>query len=249
MSPNRAGQQLDDDLLEHPDTRGPRAGAGLWWRWVMANAAAEMFGLGATGAAIGLAFSRLESLPGVAGVLLSLLAAAGSGALEAMLVGLAQWWAMHPWFPGITRRSWWVATLAGALAAYVLGFLPSTLMNLAAEGSQAPVAEPPGSIMFLFATGLGAVAGAVLSFAQWLVLRREVRRAGWWIPANMLAWIVGMPVIFWAIDAAQRARSLPQTMLLLAGYLLLAGAVVGAIHGAFLVVLARPGVGRVSDRA
>jgi hypothetical protein len=246
MSLTEAGKWPDDDPLDMPDARQPgqpaadSAGARLWWRWVAANGASELLGLGTTGAVIALAFSRLESQQGIAGLLLPLLFAAASGAFEATLVGLAQWWAMHPWFPGITRRAWWLATLAGALLAYILGFLPSTLMGLNAEASQAPVAEPPQWIVLLLAAGLGAVAGAVLSFAQWLVLRRSVRHAGWWIPANMLAWLVGMPLIFWAIDAAQRSPSLFQAALLLAGCLLLTGLVVGAIHGTCLVWLARP---------
>ena len=90
----------------------------------------------------------------------------------------------------------------------------------------------------LFAAGLGAVAGAVLSFAQWLAMRRQVKGAGLWIPANMLAWLVGMPIIFWGMDAAFERPSLLQRVLLLAGILLLTGAVVGAIHGAFLIRLA-----------
>jgi hypothetical protein len=247
MRSNTAIRQPEGDPSDLPNARRPGpptqgwsgTGIRLWRRWVAANGLSEVLGLGATGAVMALGFSRLESLPGAAGVLLAFLLAVGSGAIEATLVGLAQWWAMHPWFPGITRRRWWLATLVGALVAYVLGWMPSTLMSLNAEASQAQVAEPPQSIMLLFAALLGAAAGAALSFAQWLVLRRQVRRAGWWIPANMLAWLVGMPIIFWAIDAAQRMQSPTQTLLLLAGCLLLTGVIVGAIHGAFLVRLAR----------
>ena len=78
----------------------------------------------------------------------------------------------------------------------------------------------------------------MLSFAQWLVLRKRVEHAGWWIPANMVAWLAGMPIIFWGIDAAQKSQPPLQAVLLLAGVLFLTGAVVGAIHGAFLVKLA-----------
>ena len=92
--------------------------------------------------------------------------------------------------------------------------------------------------MLLFAAGLGAVAGAVLSFVQWLTMRRKVQRAGRWILANMLAWLAGMPIIFWGMDAAFQGRSPLQAMLLLAGVLLLTGAVVGGIHGLFLARLA-----------
>jgi peptidoglycan/LPS O-acetylase OafA/YrhL len=69
-------------------------------------------------------------------------------------------------------------------------------------------------------------------------MRRKVERAAWWMPANMLAWLVGMPIIFWGIDAAQKGQPPLQAVLLLAGVLFLTGAVVGAIHGAFLARLA-----------
>jgi len=218
--------------MMHQDTR-----ITLWGRWVAANAVGEMLGLGTTLAAIALASSRLEGLPGAGYALLMLLLAVASGGLEATLVGLAQWWAMHPWFPTITRRAWWVATVAGALVAYLLGYLPSTLMSLGEDASQAPAVELPPWLVLLLAAGLGLVAGAVLSFAQWLVLRKHAARAGWWVPAHMLAWLIGMPIIFWGIDLAQAGRPLAQTVGLLAGCLLLTGAVVGAIHGMVLVVL------------
>jgi len=212
----------------------------LWLRWVAANAAGEMVGLGATFAAIALLLSGLEAAAGASGVLVSFLVSVAAGAVEATVVGLAQWWAMHPWFPSVTRRAWWLATLAGALVAYVLGFLPSTLMSLGEEAGQAPAAEPAQWTVLLLAAGLGVVAGAVLSFAQWLALRRSVPRARWWIPANMLAWLAGMPIIFAGIDLAQRGRPLGHIVLIMAGCLLLAGCVVGAIHGAMLVRLASP---------
>ncbi len=85
---------------------------------------------------------------------------------------------------------------------------------------------------------MGAVGGAVLSFAQWLVLRGKVRRAGLWIPANMLAWTFGMPVIFWGIDQAFKLAEVWQSVLLMAGILFLTGAIVGAIEGLFLVRMA-----------
>jgi hypothetical protein len=214
-------------------------GWALWRRWVAANALSEMVGLGATLALGALIIPRLEQVGSAAAVLLAFATAVASGAIEATLVGLAQWWAMQPWFPQVRRRAWWLATLAGALLAYVLGYLPSTLMNLGEQGGGAPMAEPPQFVVLLLAAGLGLVGGAVLSLAQWLVLRRSVANAGWWIPANMLAWMAGMPLIFWGIDAAQMTGSLLAGVLLLMGVLLMMGALVGAIHGVALVRLAR----------
>jgi hypothetical protein len=211
----------------------------LWTRWTLANAFSEMIGLGLTFLITGLVFSRLDGLGTMTSILLSFVFAVASGAVEATFVGLAQWWAMHPWFPGIERSAWWRGTIIGALVAYVLGYLPSTLMSMGeATVSSAPMAEPPQWVILLLAAGMGAVGGAVLSFAQWLVMRGKVERAGIWIPANMLAWVFGMPVIFWGIDMAFKLSAIWQSVLLMAGTLFVAGAVVGGIHGLFLVRLA-----------
>jgi hypothetical protein len=211
----------------------------LWLRWTLANAFSEVFGLGLTFLLTAVVFSKLDSQQTIAGILLSFVFAVASGAIEATFVGLAQWWAMHPWFPTIERFAWWRGTLIGALIAYVLGYLPSTLMSMGeATASSAPMAEPPQWIVLLLAAGMGAVGGAVLSFAQWLAMRGKVKRAGLWIPANMLAWTFGMPVIFWGIDLAFKMSALWQSELIMAGTLFVAGAVVGAIHGLFLLRLA-----------
>jgi hypothetical protein len=213
----------------------------LWLRWVAANAFGEMFGLGLT-FAVGVAvISRLGNQQSVLAISLTLLVAVASGAIEATLVGLAQWWAMHPWFPMISRTSWWLATLIGALLAYVLGYLPSTLMSLGEQASQtqSPAAEPAQWMVLLLAAGLGVVGGAVLSFAQWLTMRHTVKGASIWIPANMLAWLVGMPLIFWGIDVSQKLGGLFWIIMFMAVVLLLTGLVVGAIHGTFLTRLVK----------
>lgn len=213
-------------------------GHPLWRRWVAANAVAEAVGLGLTLGLTGLVIGRLESVGGLAGVALAFAAAVLSGAIEATIVGLAQWAALRPWLPRITRRAWWLATLAGALLAYVLGYLPSTIISLmqsGADASAATMTEPPQAVVLLLAAGLGAVGGAILSFAQYLALRGRVAHAGRWIPANMLAWAVGMPVVFWAIDLAFKLPALGPAVALMVAALLLMGAVVGAIHGAVLV--------------
>ena len=210
----------------------------LWTRWTLANAFSEMIGLGLTFAITGLYFSTAGEGTTIAGILLSFVVAVASGAVEATFVGLAQWWAMRPRFPSIGRFEWWRGTFIGALIAYVLGYLPSTIMSMGeTAGSGSPAAEPAQWIVLLLAAGMGAVGGAVLSFAQWLVLRKKVQHAGIWIPANMLAWAFGMPIIFWGIDMAFKMSALWQSILLMAGTLFLVGAVVGGIHGLFLIRL------------
>ena len=176
-------------------------------RWVLANSVGEVLGLGGTGLLGWLLVGRSGEPSAATAVLGAFVVAVLSGAVEATVVGLLQHRAVRPWLPGLTRRSWWWATLWGALTAYVLGYLPSTVMGLVAVDDEgAAVAEPPQWVVLLAAAGLGLVGGAVLAWAQALVLRRHVERAWRWLPANMLAWTVGMPLVFLGLDLAFRGR-------------------------------------------
>jgi hypothetical protein len=211
----------------------------LWLRWVAANGVGEMLGLGGTFAVLAALINLTSGLPGVSQVLLSFVLAVLTGSIEATIISLLQWSIIRHIFPTLKFRAWWCATVVGALAAYVAGYLPSTIMNLGEQTSQMPVSEPPQWIQLLLAGGLGLVTGAILSFAQWLVLRKHVAHAGVWLPANMVAWAVGMPIIFWGMDLAMRGRPLMHTVGIIAGMLLLTGMVVGAVHGLFLLALAQ----------
>jgi hypothetical protein len=137
---------------------------------------------------------------------------------------------------------WMVATSLG----WVVGSFFSTGLPLFAVGAaigafqwlvlQGRIAR---AWRWLLATTLGWVAGALLAFytvptgleamngvvvglaaglAQWLMLRGEVRWAGWWIPFSIMGWVTGLT--------------------LLPGFLL-TGTLAGAITGLAMEVLLR----------
>jgi hypothetical protein len=72
-----------------------------------------------------------------------------------------------------------------------------------------------------------------------VALRGRVKGVGIWIQANMAVWALGMPLIFWGIDAAQKGQPLGVSIAIIALVLLVAGAVVGGVHGLALVRIAR----------
>ena len=39
-----------------------------------------------------------------------------------------------------------------------------------------------------------SIFGTVVGVLQWLVLRRQVPRAGWWVLASTVGWVVGLPL-------------------------------------------------------
>lgn len=212
---------------------------GLWTRWVVANSAAETVGLGAT-LGIGVILFPYLSAPG----LLIALATAGAAVLagtlvEGVVVGTAQWLVLHRPFPTMNWRAWVVATAIGAFIAWTLGMLPSTLLSASSEtGGSAPT-EPSTAVVYGLAALLGLVAGAILATPQWVVLRRHVRRAAWWIPANAVAWAPGMVLAFVGADLIFSASIGVSTIVLAIATLAAIGALVGAIHGLALVWLVR----------
>lgn len=212
---------------------------GFWLRWVAANALGELLGL-APAALAGLILARvLVESGGAAAALAAMLIFCILGALEGAVVGLAQWLVLRRRLPEVTRRSWVLATLIGAVLAWLLGMLPSTLGSLFAGPSGLADAQLDGGGVHLRAAAMGAVLGAVLAFPQWRVLRRVVARSGWWLAANALAWGVTMPLVFLAAGLPLPQEGLWLLLAALLGTIGLAGALVGAIHGAALVRLTR----------
>jgi hypothetical protein len=216
------------------------AGAGLWLRWILANALGEALGLGGT--ALIWALSVLNTGEGTSLYAILVLAAfsvlAGT-LIEGTVVGTAQWLVLRGQLPRMRWRTWVLATGAGAFLAWTLGMVPSTLLSLGSGGGASP-AEPGKATVLGLAFLMGLALGPVLGVAQWLALRRFVRRAALWVPANALAWACGMVVIFAGIDLALGGGFGAGIMPILALTLACAGALVGAVHGLALVWLLRP---------
>jgi hypothetical protein len=210
---------------------------GWWVRWVGANALAEGLGLGSSALLWGaFFFLGLEARLGIIGA--AALVVAGSTLLEGSAVGLTQWIVLRRLLPDLPRHAWWLATAIGAGIAWTLGMIPSTLFSLAeADTGAAPTAEPAAILMYGLAALMGLMLGPVLAMPQWFVLRRFLRRAWVWIPANAAAWGVGMPLIFVAMDLIQPTALTAGVALALLFTLALVGATVGAIHGAILLHL------------
>lgn len=210
----------------------------FWSQWVLANLLGELIGLGVVAGVTYAALTRLGEPTSVVSSLAYAALTVALGAVEGAVVGLAQARVLRRRLPRL--RSWVAATIIGAVIAWTLGVLPGTLASLLGPGQSEPPADMPDAIQLLLAVPVGVLAGAILSLPQWRILRRYVSGAGWWVAANAIAWAFGMPFVFVAasIDPTAGAGS---ALTLIGGSLAAAGAVVGAIHGAFLVRLLEGG--------
>lgn len=209
----------------------------LWRAWIWANAWAEFLGLGGTFTLGYGIFAFIPEPKTPLAMLGFILLMTATGILEGTIVGWFQWRVLRRRFQDISLKSWWMATLIGALTAWFLGSLPSSIMSLGADASEGVVLEPPMGLVLLLACVMGLVLGVILAYPQWRVLRRYANRAWLWLPANSLAWGVGMAIIFVGIDLAQRLPGFLGLLGVMGITLLVTGAVVGAIHGAFLIRL------------
>jgi hypothetical protein len=110
------------------------------------------------------------------------------GAVIGTCVGIAQWLVIRPRISG-TR--WWIGA---SIVGFAFGKLVGDLV-VAQTGIE-------NSLI----TGLGgAIIGASLGLAQWLVLRRYVAQAGWWVAASAVAWAIAWIIISWGGERAGEA--------------------------------------------
>ena len=81
----------------------------------------------------------------------------------------------------------WLSWVAASTAGIVLGFVLLYGLIFAAKAVAPDVNEDR-----LLGWALLPVLGTTLGAAQWILLRRRLRHAGWWIPATTGGWIVVM---------------------------------------------------------
>jgi len=206
-------------------------GWSLWWRWTLATALGELIGFAVPGSVAPVLAWALTGTEGAFPVYALFVAAVLAGVVEGASLGLAQWLVLRRCLRQVARWRWVLATAIAAGAAYILGMTPSTLTDLT------PVSEP-------LLIGLYAVLGALLlpsiGLAQWLALRPHIPRAGWWIPANALAWLAGLAVPMVGLTSIPDGS--PLAVWIIVGVIsgALMGVMVGAITGVALVRLTTP---------
>jgi hypothetical protein len=186
-----------------------RLGWGLWLSWVGANSVGFAIGDAAT-AWVLITFTSSAVLAGLAG---AVFLGGVSGGLQGLVLRRQ-----------LSGAGWWVAASIG-------GWAVSWMVSVALIQSGVP--EPVGWAALL---AVVAVLGGGL---QWLVLRRYLLQAGWWVAASVAGWALGLAVVFGvlAIAGARVSVAAPVAIALLIGAL--AGAVVGAVTGTMLLWLLR----------
>ena len=113
-----------------------------------------------------------------------------AGGFEGGVLGLFQGPVLRRYIPGIDTAAWVRNTTIAAMLSWFLGMLPSTIGE--------PLFDRWLWFLPLMVAG-GLVLLNSIGVAQWLVLREHEPRGWWWIPANALAWLAGIPWVFAAM--------------------------------------------------
>ena len=217
--------------------QGKRAGWdwNVWFQWILANAVGETVGLGGTLVIGGLLLLNAQKTMGVLPA--AALAVLAGTFIEGITVGTAQWLVLRRPLKSIRWRVWVLATAIGAFVAWTLGMIPSTFMFAGADSGGAAPAQISDLMIYTLAAVMGFVLGPILGVPQWLVLRHHLPKAGWWVLANALAWMVGMVIVFIGTNFIPPEGISLNVAFVLLFFLFVAGAAVGTIHGLVLVWL------------
>lgn len=207
----------------------------LWVQWVVANVIGETVGLGAT-LLLG-AFLLVQAEPTIGALPAAALGVLAGTVIEGTVVGTAQWIVLRRPLKRMRWHVWVLATALGAFVAWTLGMIPSTLLFTSPDSGSAAPGEMSDLMIYTLAAAMGIALGTILGAAQWLALRRHVPKAGWWIPANALAWMLGMVVVFLGTSFIPAEGITVPVALILLLFVVAAGAVVGAVHGLVLIWL------------
>jgi hypothetical protein len=100
-------------------------------------------------------------------------------------IGCLQWFVLRRYLP---RMGWWIlATCLGMLLALEISDpLRSLITSLEIEID---------SDYWDFILTMILIGGSI-GLLQWFVLRKHVTRASWWIPANVIGWILSFGAVF-----------------------------------------------------
>lgn len=148
---------------------------------------------------------------------------AGMG--EGAVLGYAQSRVISRIVPRIKQPEWIRATVLGAGIAWLMGMTPSTLYDYREI--------LPLSILILIGGVLLAVLLLSMGYLQYLVLRKHVAKASGWIWINILAWVVGLVVLFLFMGIAPEGFGTTLLFSILGGLGMAAS--MAAITGLFVV--------------
>ncbi len=191
----------DISVQQAPKRTGLEAGLWAWWTiatavgWLIGRVAEEVLSWGLDRILV-----PAPAWPQAAVLAFSLMLRAITWSASGAIIGAAQFLVLRRrirhagrWI-WITVLAWGAGSVVGELMLLGIGWLTNEVFYDAfpalLEGSLAYFSL--FLVGLLYWTGHGLGIGVTVGFSQWLLLRRQCRRAGWWVPANVVGWAPSM---------------------------------------------------------
>jgi hypothetical protein len=108
------------------------------------------------------------------------------GAVEGVSLATGQWLVLRSRLPGLRWSAWASVTALGGALPWVIG------MSIGGRGP----ADPPAWLIGVVFVLSGLAFGGLLGLCQYLELRRHLDRAGRWIAANAIGWMLGLAAAY-----------------------------------------------------
>lgn len=150
-----------------------------WLWWILAG----MFGWAGLLVVMYASFLRYGVVASNAGALAVIVHLVIGVVLAGATLGAVQWLLIRRYRPA--SLDWIIATTAG----WCVGTLLAEALLFPIVAGHVQFGWPGDTL--LRGGEFGLVVGAVVGFAQWRLLRREVAHAGWWILASAVGWSLG----------------------------------------------------------
>jgi hypothetical protein len=173
-----------------------KAGWTLWFGWLLVSAGGWALGWLVAPSVGG--FVSWPIAEAVDAALAEIVGGTVAWGILGLFLGVGQWLLLRR---HIRKAGWWVlATVVGCAVAGSVKWVQGPIMDQIAFEVAAGLGEIGWEIVMpLMGIGLGLIfegaTGLVVGSAQWLVLQRQVPRAGRWVLVSVVAWATGAVLI------------------------------------------------------
>jgi len=159
------------------------------------------------------------------------------------MVGLMQWFALRRI---VNKSGFWVL-------ASIAGFIVSSSIHAAAcyyWKTSDDLGHLPGILMWTLSFILG---GALTGLLQQRILRHQVRRSGWWVPASAAGWglsLIGLAIAYFVLPTGRKGPA-PFVLLLIRNLIVptMGTVLLGIVTGGVLIWLLRQPKQQMIDTA
>jgi hypothetical protein len=213
-----------------------------WSTWVLANGAGVFIGTLAATALIPVVAFTIAAFgsPDAQPINIFFTTAVVASLFMGVSLGASQWLILRMSELSVNAPAWIAATTIGTFLVWTSALLPAARYAAAPTATPSAAPDPTDDPhVFVIALTLGALFGTIVGTAQWVVIRRRLEGAKWWILSSALAGAVALPLMVLALSRAESQTSYWDFWFMGAFSATALGAMCGGVTGFTLIEMRR----------